>query len=319
MSKVFSHYTVMKKECIDALDIRKDGCYVDCTTGGAGHSLAIFRQLGRGGKLFCFDKDGDARKVAQERLQACKEELSSPADFYLLAEDFAKIKTALHEEGIEKVDGVLADLGVSSFQLDEAERGFAYMQDGPLDMRMNQASGKRAADFVNEAKEEDLCRCFWEYGEERYARQISKGIVARRQYAPFETTQDLVNVILQSIPPKAKKEQQHPAKRVFQALRIYVNQELQALDSLLDSLPSLAQEGTKIVILSFHSLEDRRVKERFRTWQHPCTCPRHLPVCMCGKKSLGFAEGKSKTASEKELAENPRSRSARLRVFHFSM
>lgn len=313
----FKHYSVLLQECLDGLEIKPNGIYVDCTTGGAGHSLAILRTLGEGGLLVCLDRDQDALQVAKERLSEAKEKEQLKGDFKLIHTDFAHIAEALAEYGIEKVDGILADLGVSSYQLDVAERGFAYSKNGSLDMRMDRSQGRTAADFVNEASEEALANCFYLYGEEKYSRPIAKAMVKRRAQKLFEETQELVEVILSAIPSKARNEAQHPAKRVFQAIRIEINQELKALETLLAQAEHLLASGGNLAIISFHSLEDRRVKEAYKSFEKACVCPRHFPICNCGRTSKGVALDKGVVASKKELEENPRSRSARLRCFRF--
>lgn len=313
----FSHFSVLLKECLEALNIQATGTYVDCTTGGAGHSGEILQRLGKGGKLFCFDKDLDALRVAEERLTQLKKEKNLQGEFFLVHADFSHIEEALRERGIDTVQGILADLGVSSYQLDEASRGFAYMKEGPLDMRMDQSQSQTAADLVNGLSEEKLVEIFYLYGEEKYAKSIARGILKRRQQKLFETTQDLVDCIFASIPSKARNEAQHPAKRVFQALRIALNEELSALEKLLDASARLLKKGGRLAIISFHSLEDRRVKEAYRSFEKACVCPRHFPLCVCQRKSKGKALDKGLVASQEELEINPRSRSARLRTFEF--
>lgn len=313
----FSHFSVLLNECLEALDIQPTGAYVDCTTGGAGHSSEILKRLEKGGKLFCFDKDLDALRVAEERLTKLKKEKNLQGEFFLIHSDFSHIEEALKERGVPHVQGILADLGVSSYQLDEASRGFAYMKEGPLDMRMDQSQEQTAADLVNGLSEEKLVEIFYLYGEEKYAKSIARGILKKRQQKPFETTQDLVECIFSSIPSKARNEAQHPAKRVFQALRIALNEELSALEKLLDSSSRLLQKGGRLAIISFHSLEDRRVKEAYKSFEKACVCPRHFPLCVCQRKNKGKALDKGIVASQNELEVNPRSRSARLRTFEF--
>lgn len=313
----FSHYSVLLKECIEGLNIKKDGIYVDCTTGGAGHSLEILKHLGEEGLLLCFDRDQIALQVAQARLENAKQTEGLKGQFQCIHSDFSEIKSVLETLGIKHVDGILADLGVSSYQLDQADRGFSYSKNGPLDMRMDQNTGRTAADFLNQASEEALAQCFYLYGEERYSRAIAKGIVKARKQEPLTRTEDLVKVILSAIPSKARHEAQHPAKRVFQAIRIEVNQELRALETLLEDSADLLSEGGHLAIISFHSLEDRRVKEAYKTFEKTCICPRDFPICRCGKQAKGYALDKGITANETELLENPRSRSARLRCFRF--
>lgn len=312
----FQHESVLLQECLDGLNIRQDGFYVDCTTGGAGHSKEILKRLAQGGILFSFDRDTDALEVARNVLEAVKTEQSAAGDYRLIHASFAHLKDSLDEQEIHRVSGVLADLGVSSWQLDEAARGFAYMKDGPLDMRMDQTAGRTAADLVNELPEERIKQILQLYGEERFAGRIARRIVERRSEKPFERTLELSDVIRAAMPAKARHEDQHPAKRSFQALRIAVNDELGELETMLEQAVELLEEGGRLAIISFHSLEDRIVKERYRTWEDPCICPRDLPQCVCGRKPLGKAIGrKGITATADEIKRNPRSRSARLRVF----
>lgn len=311
---VFSHLPVLLDECLEALQLKPEGIYVDCTAGGAGHSAEILRRLGKGGRLLAFDKDPDARRVAQHRLSKIKTE----ASFELVAQDFSALQEVLTERGIVAVDGILADLGVSSYQLDTGERGFAYRLDGPLDMRMNPLQGRPASAWLAEESEERLAQIFRDYGEERYAKSIARQLVRYREQEgqpPLLRTEQLVEQIFKALPAAARREKQHPAKRVFQALRIAVNGELDSLAQLLAQAPFCLKAGGRLAIISFHSLEDRLVKQAYRQWEHPCECPRNLP-CVCGKKSLGRAvPRKGITARPEELGLNPRSRSAVLRVF----
>ncbi|MDO5015550.1 MAG: 16S rRNA (cytosine(1402)-N(4))-methyltransferase RsmH [Eubacteriales bacterium] len=306
------HVPVLLTECLTQLAIKPDGIYLDGTLGGGGHSQKILEQLGTDGRLICLDRDQMAIEAAKARLAETK----SAARYDLVQSDFANYDQALEKLGVEQLDGVLLDLGVSSAQLDIGARGFSYMEDGPLDMRMDQSRGKTAQDLVNQASEEELADILWKYGEERYSRRIAAGIVAAREKRPISMTHELVEIITASMPGKALREKQHPAKRSFQALRIAVNDELGQLEGFLDKIPDYMAEGGRILIISFHSLEDRLVKHAMRTWEQPCTCPSDLPRCVCGKKSLGQAKPrKSIVATEEEVKENPRSRSARLRVF----
>lgn len=301
----FKHYSVLLSESIKSLAIRPDGVYVDGTAGGAGHSSEIAKRLTTG-KLFAFDQDPDAVQVASQRLSEypCAEVVSS---------NFRNMKEELAARGVSGVDGVLLDLGVSSFQLDTASRGFSYRYDAPLDMRMSK-TGPSAADLVNTCPEEELTRIFREYGEEKFAYSIAKHIVKKRAEKPVETTFELAEIIKASMPAKAKREK-NPCKRTFQALRIAVNGELDSLSEGLDEAFSLLNPGGRFVIISFHSLEDRMVKQRFAAWCKGCTCPPEFPVCVCGKKPQAkLVEKKPVLPSAQELEENPRSQSAKLRV-----
>ena len=310
------HVPVLAEQTLRAAQLRPDELAVDCTTGGGGHSALTLEQLGAGGTLLCIDKDEDALQEALPRLQALAE--TRGVRLAWGQADFSQIEELLTAQALGKADVILADIGVSSHQLDESERGFSYMQDGPLDMRMDRSSGETAADLVNRRSQDELAAILRDYGEERYSKRIAERIVARRQTEPFTRTVDLAEVIRQALPAQARREQQHPAKRSFQALRIAVNQELQALDDLLKAAPRCLNPGGRLLVISFHSLEDRRVKQAMRKWEDPCECPPALP-CVCGKKPLGRALGRSGyTANEEELAENPRARSARLRVFQFA-
>lgn len=308
----FSHLPVLFRQTLEQLAIVPTGCYIDCTLGGGGHSAAILERLGPGGHLYGFDKDQDALAAAGKRLA----DVNSAGSWHLVHTDFGNIAQAVVDNHIPPVQGILADLGVSSWQLDQAERGFSYMQDGPLDMRMNQTSGRTAADLVNTASENELTRIIQDYGEERYARRISQQIIRSREVQPILTTAELAAVIRRAMPAQALREAQHPAKRTFQAIRIAVNGELTALEELLRAIPNVLAPGGRAAIITFHSLEDRLVKEAFRTWESPCTCPREFPVCICGKKPVGrVVTRKPLIADASEMAENPRARSAKLRVF----
>ncbi|NLN46798.1 MAG: 16S rRNA (cytosine(1402)-N(4))-methyltransferase RsmH [Clostridiaceae bacterium] len=314
MSKVsdYSHFPVMLGECMNLLAIRPDGVYVDCTAGGGGHSKAILERLGRGGVLVSIDKDPAAVRHTSSVLEA----VGSEASHHVLQMDFSQLDDALDAFEIGHADGILADLGVSSHQLDTADRGFGYSQDGPLDMRMNPAALLSAREVVNRYPVGDLARILREYGEERHADRIARAICRRREIRPFETTADLAAAVASAMPPQARREAQHPARRTFQAVRIEVNGELDALRQLLAAAAGRLADRGRLCILSFHSLEDRLGKESFRSWENPCTCPRDFPHCVCGAVPLGKTVSKRPvTAAPDELEINPRSRSAKLRAF----
>lgn len=304
----FKHISVLLNECIEALNIKEDGIYVDCTLGGAGHSSEIVKKLGPNGRLIGIDQDTDALKAAKERLKDYNNVTFVHNNFY-------NIDAILEELGVEKVDGILMDLGVSSYQLDNAERGFSYMNDAPLDMRMNRDDEFSAFDIVNNYSEKELFKIIKEYGEEKFAKRIANFIVKRREKSPIETTFELVDVIKSAIPAKARREGPHPAKRTFQAIRIEVNSELQILNKTIeDGINRLNKEG-RMAIITFHSLEDRIVKHKYKELQKPCTCPSEFPICVCGKEPIiDIISRKPIEASEEELEYNPRSRSAKLRV-----
>lgn len=304
----FSHRSVLLQECIDALKIRPDGIYLDGTLGGAGHSLEIARRLGTG-RLIGVDRDSEALCAAKERLAPVLDRVT------LVHDNFANVAQVLQRLEIPAVDGMLFDLGVSSPQLDHAERGFSYMADAPLDMRMDQSQTLTAYGIVNETEEAELRRIFYQYGEERYAPQIAGAICRRRQQKPIETTLELAEVIRSAMPPQALREKQHPAKRTFQAIRIAVNDELSAVDELLQAAIPRLNPGGRLCVISFHSLEDRIVKTAFAGFAKGCTCPPDFPVCVCGKKpQIRLIPRKPILPSPQELAVNPRARSAKLRV-----
>ncbi len=314
MSKAseFVHLPIMLDEVLDLLVKNPDGTYVDCTLGGGGHSSAILKQLGTKGRLISIDRDGDALAAGQAKLEA----VGALADWQVVYGNFADIDDVFDRVGLDQVDGMLADFGVSSWQLDEADRGFAYSQAGPLDMRMDRTRGQTAADVVNAYSQAALAQMIRKYGEERYAGRIASAIVEYRKTKPLTTTSELADVIRKAMPAASLREQQHPAKRTFQAIRIEVNQELAAVESLLAKAPELLKPGGRLCIITFHSLEDRLVKDAFRTLANPCTCPREFPVCVCGKQPQGrVVTRKGVVADKNEQQENPRSRSARLRCF----
>lgn len=305
----FLHKSIMVDEILDALNVRPDGVYADGTAGGGGHSRAIGNLLSERGTLICNDRDPEALAVCRERLS------SLPCNLRLIHGTFSELAA---NAGV-RFDGVLLDLGVSSYQLDFADRGFSYMQDAPLDMRMNPADRLSARQIVNEWSEAELTRIFFEYGEERFSRRVAERIVAARAVSPIETTLQLSDLIKSALPKSALKEKQHPAKRVFQAIRIAVNDELEQVRTALDALVENMNDGGRIAVLTFHSLEDRIVKSAFARYERPCTCPPEFPVCVCGKKSLGKVLVKGIPPTPAEIAENPRARSTRLRVFERRM
>ena len=304
----FHHVSVLLNECIENLNIKPDGIYVDGTMGGGGHSLEIARRL-KTGRLICIDQDPNAHEAAGKRLEAYKDRITFVRD------NFGNIKNILDGLGIEKVDGMLLDIGVSSHQLDEAERGFSYQQDAPLDMRMNPDRPFSAYHVVNEYDEDELDRVIFTYGEERWARRIAQFIVKERENTPICTTGELVDIIKKAVPKGARKDGPHPAKRTFQAIRIEVNGELDVLQRAIDDVTERLAEDGRLCIITFHSLEDRIVKEAFRKQENPCICPPQFPVCVCGKAARGkVITRKPILPSKEELQENPRSRSAKLRV-----
>lgn len=301
----FSHISVLLTESIEALAIKPDGIYVDGTAGGAGHSTQIAMRLTTG-KLIAIDKDPDAVQIATERLSPypCAQ---------VVRADFSEVKGVLSNLDIEQIDGMLLDLGVSSYQLDTPDRGFSYRQDGPLDMRMS-AQGPSAEELVNTASEQELAKILWEYGEERYSRRIAQAIVAARLQRPITTTFELVDVIKSALPAAAMRDA-HPARRTFQALRIAVNGELEILDGALTDAFNLLKPGGRLCVITFHSLEDRITKQNFASQCKGCTCPPEFPVCVCGNVPKGrLVSKKPIEPSEEELKNNPRSRSAKLRV-----
>lgn len=305
--KAFVHESVLLEECLEGLNIKPDGVYVDCTLGGGGHSLHIARRLS-GGRLLGIDRDDDALAAAGERL-------SEHAEIFCpVKSNFSQVKQVLRDRGL-RADGILFDLGVSSFQLDEAERGFSYMQDAALDMRMDRSCGMTAADLVNGYEEHALADIIWRYGEERYSRQIARGILRARAEQPILTTGRLCEVIKASMPPQALREKQHPAKRTFQAIRIAVNGELSAVEEALSELYTVCNPGARICVITFHSLEDRITKEAFAEMARGCTCPPQFPVCVCGgKPKIRLVTKKPILPGGEELERNPRARSAKLRI-----
>lgn len=299
----FNHKSVLLNEAVESLNIKPDGIYVDGTAGGGGHSSEILKRLGENGLLIAVDQDPDALEVLHERFKDKK-------NIKIINNNFSNINNILDELGIEFIDGMLLDIGVSSFQLDTAHRGFSYHTDAPLDMRMSK-QGKSAADVVNSYSEKELANIIFKYGEEKFSRSIARNIVKARAEKPIETTGELVEIIKSSMPESAKRGS-HPARKTFQAIRIEVNSELDVLEKALDDVLGRLNKGGVISVITFHSLEDRIVKNKFREWAQGCTCPKDFPVCICGKKPK-VKPLKAVSASEEELEENNRSRSARLR------
>ena len=306
----FAHKSVLLEETIDNLNIKPDGIYVDGTLGGAGHSEQIVKRLGEGGRLIGIDQDEDAIAAASKRLEPYGDKVTIVRDNY---QNFRRI---LDELNIQKVDGILLDLGVSSYQLDNADRGFTYRVDAPLDMRMDNRQAKTAKNIVNEYSETELFRILKDYGEERYAKSIAYHICKYREKKEIETTEELNDIIRGSIPAKARNGQGHPSKQTFQAIRIELNRELDVLRDSIDGMIASLNPGGRLCIITFHSLEDRIVKLAFRKNENPCICPPNFPVCTCGRKPLGrVITRKPIIPGERELAENSRSKSSKLRVF----
>ncbi|MBR5253207.1 MAG: 16S rRNA (cytosine(1402)-N(4))-methyltransferase RsmH [Clostridia bacterium] len=306
----FSHVSVMAKECMDALDPARGGIYVDCTAGGGGHSLEIAKRLPEGSRLICLDRDDNA-------IAACTARVSDYSDkVTIVKSNFRNIASALDMIGVDKIDGVMWDLGVSSHQLDEGDRGFSYSKEAPLDMRMDQTEGKSAYDVVNFYSEDELRRIIRDYGEEKFASRVAQFICKKREVAPIETTTELADIISSAIPvQKRMKESQHPARRTFQAIRIEVNGELDAITPSIEAAVERLNPGGRLAVITFHSLEDRITKETFKTLSTGCTCPPEFPVCVCGgKPKINLLSRKPLLPSEEELEINPRSRSAKLRI-----
>ena len=302
----FSHKPVLFAETVEALQIKPNGVYVDGTAGGGGHSAAIAARLSEGGRLICIDQDPDAIAVLQERIGGLPQAT-------IVQENFARIDSVLSSLELPGADGILIDLGVSSHQLDTPERGFSFHTDAPLDMRMSQ-QGPTAAELVNTLDERSLTRILSEYGEERYARSIARNIVRTREQEPMKTTLQLAELVKASMPAAARREGGHPARRTFQALRIAVNGELDMLSAGLDAMFERLNPGGRLAAITFHSLEDRMVKQRFASWCEGCICPPDFPVCVCGRTPRARLPFKVKGPSAQELEANPRSRSAKLRV-----
>ena len=304
----FSHYSVLLNECMEGLDIKPDGIYVDGTAGGAGHSSEIAKRL-NDGQLIAIDQDETAVAVATQRLNALGKNTT------VVRSNFSEIAGVCDSLGIEKIDGVLLDLGVSSYQLDTAERGFSYSADAPLDMRMDNRRSLSAYDVVNTYSYEQLKKILFDYGEERFSPAIASAIIKRREQSPIKTTGELSDIIKYAIPPAAREGGHHPAKRSFQAIRIEVNSELDVIEPAIKAAVAKLNKGGRIAIITFHSLEDRIVKQVFASLASGCTCPKDFPVCVCGNKpKVKLVNRKPILPSKEELEENPRSRSAKLRV-----
>ncbi len=307
---VFKHKSVLLEETVNGLNIKPDGIYVDGTLGGGGHAYEVCKQLNDKGRFIGIDQDEAAIEAASARLSDFGERVT------IVRSNYCDMKLQLQKLGIEKVDGIVLDLGVSSYQLDTAERGFSYRVDAPLDMRMDRRQKMTAKDIVNDYSEMDLFRIIRDYGEDKFAKNIAKHIVMEREKGSIETTGQLIEIIKRAIPMKFQKTAGHPAKRTFQAIRIELNRELEVLRDSLDEMIDLLNEDGRICIITFHSLEDRIVKGIFRKNENPCTCPSHFPVCVCGNVSKGdVITRKPILPSEEELEENSRSKSAKLRIF----
>lgn len=306
----FRHKSVLLDESIEALRVKPDGIYVDGTLGGGGHSYEICRRLSDKGRLIGIDQDGAAIEAATRRLGEFQDRVM------IVRGNYRDMRRELGKLGITSVDGVILDLGVSSYQLDEANRGFTYREDAPLDMRMDQRQQRTAKDIVNEYSEMELYRVIRDYGEDKFAKNIAKHIVSARKEKELETTGELIHVIKAAIPMKVRAVGGHPAKRTFQAIRIELNRELEVLENSLEDMIDLLNDGGRICVITFHSLEDRIVKNKFRYCENPCTCPREFPVCVCGKKPKGkVITRKPIFPSAEELEENSRAKSSKLRVF----
>lgn len=306
----FKHKSVLLEETIEALHIKEDGTYLDGTLGGGGHAYEVCRRLGAQGRFIGIDQDADAIQAASKRLEEFGDKVT------IIRNNYCNAKAALEEIGVTKVDGIVLDLGVSSYQLDTVERGFTYKYDTPLDMRMDQRQSLTARDIVNEYSEQELFRVIRDYGEDQFAKNIAKHIAAARAEKPIETTYELNELIKAAIPAKFRAAGGHPSKRTFQAIRIECNHELEVLRESLDDMIDLLNPGGRLCIITFHSLEDRIVKTIYREKENPCTCPPEFPVCVCGKKPYGKATPrKAILPGKEELEENSRSKSAKLRVF----
>lgn len=309
----FSHYSVMLKETIEELKVKSDGIYVDGTLGGGGHAYEVCKRLSDAGHFYGIDQDAAAIAAASQRLSEFGDRVT------IIRSNYCEMCKELRDRGVTGVDGIVLDLGVSSYQLDEADRGFTYREDAALDMRMDQRQEKTARDIVNGYSEMDLYRIIRDYGEDKFAKNIAKHIVQARGRQPIETTGELVEIIKAAIPAKIRMQKGHPAKQTFQAIRIELNRELEVLRDSLDDMIDFLNPGGRLCIITFHSLEDRIVKNAFRKNEHPCTCPPDFPVCVCGKTPKGkVVTRKPILPGEGELEENSRSKSAKLRVFERS-
>ncbi len=308
---IFEHQSVLLYETVDSLNIKPDGIYVDGTLGGGGHAFQVAKRLGSQGRLIGIDQDGDAIKAASSRLEPFRDKVT------VVQSNYVEIARVLKDLDIQKVDGIYLDLGVSSYQLDTPERGFTYREENaPLDMRMDQRKDKTAAIIVNTYSEQELFRIIRDYGEDRFAKNIAKHIVKAREKGEITTTGQLNEIIKGAIPAKIRATGGHPSKRTYQAIRIELNEELEVLNQAMDEMIDLLNPGGRLSIITFHSLEDRMVKRRFRANENPCICPPDFPVCVCGRKSKGrVVSSKPILPSEEELKENTRSKSAKLRVF----
>lgn len=306
----FKHKSIMLEETIEFLRIRPDGIYVDGTLGGGGHSLEIAKRLGPGGRLIGIDQDGDAIEAAGKRLAPYSDRVT------IVRDNYSRMKEVLNDLSISKVSGILLDLGVSSWQLDQPERGFTYREDVPLDMRMDRRQSFTARDIINDYSEAELYHIIRDYGEDKFAKNIAKHIVLARKKEPVETTGQLCDIIRAAIPKKVRAVGGHPAKKTFQAIRIELNQELEVLKGHLEEMIELLEDGGRLCVITFHSLEDRIVKNIFRTNEKPCICPPDFPVCTCGRISKGKVLTRKPVVPDlKEIEENSRSKSAKLRVF----
>ena len=306
----FQHKSILLTECMDGLSIKPDGIYVDGTLGGGGHSFHILERLGERGRLIGIDQDEDAIKAATKRLEAYENKVT------IVRDNYEHFQTILSTLSIPKVDGILLDLGVSSYQFDEADRGFSYRFDAPLDMRMDRRQDFTAKDLLNSYSEAELYRIIRDYGEDKFAKNIAKHIVREREKKPIETTLELSEIISHAIPMKMRVQGGHPAKKTFQAVRIALNRELEVLEESIEEMIKALKPKGRLCIITFHSLEDRIVKKAFRTAEDPCICPKDFPICSCGRKSLGTViSRKAICPTALEMEENPRSKSAKLRIF----
>ena len=306
----FEHKSVLLEETIESLAIKPEGIYVDGTLGGAGHAYEVCRMLGKTGRLIGIDQDGDAIAAATKRLEPFQEQVT------IVRSNYSEIRQILDAQNIHRVNGILLDLGVSSYQLDNPERGFTYREDVPLDMRMDTREPKTARDIVNDYSESELFQIIRDYGEERFAKNIAKHIVAYRKHKTIETTGELIYIIKAAIPAKVRMAQGHPAKKTFQAIRIELNQELAVLKDSIDTMIDLLDDRGRLAVITFHSLEDRIVKNKFRENENPCICPPDFPVCVCGRVSKGTVITKKPIVpDQREIETNKRAKSSKLRVF----